>query len=66
MSNKMKEIIFYSVITIMLILICMLNKYVWKFGEDSKQELNTETSTYQMLEVDGKKYNVPYEEEWLD
>ncbi len=66
MSNKMKEIIFYSIITIMLILICMLNKYVWKFGEDSKNETNVETNTQQMLEVNGKKYNVPYEEEWLD
>lgn len=66
MSNKMKEIIFYSIITIMLILVCMLNKYIWKFGENSKKETNVETSTQQMLEVNGKKYNVPYEEEWLD
>lgn len=58
-----KEVIFYSIIVVILIVISILNNTIWKIG---KEEETTNTKNTQLLEVNNITYNVPFEEEWLD
>lgn len=62
-----KEVIFYSIIVGILIIISILNKVFWKIGkEDKKQENIVTDQVIQQLEVNNITYNVPFEEKWLD
>ena len=62
-----KEVIFYSIIVIILITISILNNVFWKIGkEDKKQENIVTDQVIQQLEVNNITYNVPFEEKWLD
>ncbi len=58
-----KEIILYSIIAVILIVISILNHSFWKFGIKEK---NKEENQVQQLQVNNVTYNVPYEEQWLD
>lgn len=62
-----KELICYSVIVVILIIISILNNVFWKIGKPDKNENNITTNQeIQQLEVNNITYNVPFEEEWLD
>lgn len=62
-----KELICYSVIVVILIIISILNNVFWKIGKSDKSENNMTTNQeIQQLEVNNITYNVPFEEEWLD
>lgn len=62
-----KEVIFYSIIVVILITISILNNVFWKIGkEDKKQENIVTNQEVQQLEVNNITYNVPFEEKWLD
>ena len=63
-ENK-KEIIFYSILVVILITISILNNAFWKIGKKEK-EMNTDTKEIKQLEVNNITYNVPFEEKWLD
>lgn len=58
-----KEIILYSIIVVILIVVSILNNKFWKFGIKEKEEY---TNQVQQLEINNVTYNVPYEEQWLD
>lgn len=65
-ENK-KEIIFYSILVVILITISILNNVFWKIGKEEKTITNTqEIEQTQQLEVNNITYNVPFEEKWLD
>ena len=62
-----KELICYSVIVVILIIISIINNVFWKIGKPDKNENNITTNQeIQQLEVNNITYNVPFEEEWLD
>ena len=58
-----KEVIFYSIIVAILIIISILNNVFWKIGKEDKEVKEPEL---QQLEVNNITYNVPFEEKWLD
>lgn len=58
-----KEVIFYSIIVVILIIISVLNNVFWKIGKENKKLKEPEL---QQLEVNNITYNVPFEEKWLD
>ena len=60
-----KEVIFYSIIVVILVIISILNNVFWKIGKKEKEPINNIQET-QQLEVNNITYNVPFEEEWLD
>ena len=60
-----KEVIFYSIIVVILVIISVLNNVFWKIGKEEKEPINNVQET-QQLEVNNITYNVPFEEEWLD
>ena len=62
-----KEVIFYSIIVVILITISFLNNAFWKIGKEDKKQDNVVTNQeVQQLEVNNITYNVPFEEKWLD
>jgi len=63
MKDYKKEVIFYSIIVVILIIISILNNTIWKIGKE-KKTVNIQNA--QLLEVNNITYNVPFEEEWLD
>lgn len=66
-NKKVKELIFYAIITIVLVGISILNNIYWKLGKEDTIKENTDNNIQtQLLEVNNITYNVPYEEEWLD
>lgn len=58
-----KEVILYSIIVAILIIISVLNNVFWKIGKEMKEVKEPEL---QQLEVNNITYNVPFEEKWLD
>lgn len=58
-----KEVIFYSIIVAILIIISVLNNVFWKIG---KEKEDVKEQELQQLEVNNITYNVPFEEKWLD
>ena len=60
-----KEVIFYSIIVVILVIISVLNNVFWKIGKEEKEPINNVQET-QQLEVNNITYNVPFEEKWLD
>lgn len=58
-----KEVIFYSIIVVILIIISVLNNVFWKIG---KEKEDVKEQELQQLEVNNITYNVPFEEKWLD
>lgn len=60
-----KEVIFYSIIVVILVVVSILNNVFWKIGKEEKEPI-TNTQETQQLEVNNITYNVPFEEEWLD
>lgn len=66
-NKKVKELIFYTIITVVLVGISILNNIYWKLGKEDTIKENTDNNIQtQLLEVNNITYNVPYEEEWLD
>ena len=65
MKDDKKELIFYSIIVVILVVISILNNAFWKIGKEQKELINNVQET-QQLEVNNITYNVPFEEEWLD
>lgn len=66
-NKKVKELIFYANITVVLVGISILNNIYWKLGKEDTIKENTDNNIQtQLLEVNNITYNVPYEEEWLD
>lgn len=63
--EKIGEVIFYSIIVVILITISILNNVFWKIGKE-KKETTINTQETQQLEVNNITYNVPFEEKWLD
>lgn len=62
-----KEVIFYSIIVVILITISILNNVFWKIGKEDKEQGNIVTNQeIQQLEVNNITYNLPFEEKWLD
>lgn len=62
-----KEVIFYAIIVVILIVISILNNAFWKIGkEDKKQKNIVINQEVQQLETNNITYNVPFEEQWLD
>lgn len=62
-SKNKKEVIFYSIIVVILLSISILNNNVWKIG---REQIIEEDKGMQQLEVNNITYNVPFEEQWLD
>lgn len=60
-----KEVIFYSIIVVILIVISILNNVFWKIGKEEKQT-DIPSQEVQQLEVNNITYNVPFDEKWLD
>lgn len=60
-----KEIILYSIIVVILIILSILNNLFWKIGKEEKQETIKEQEV-QQLEANNITYDVPYDEKWLD
>ena len=58
-----KEVILYSIIVAILIIISVLNNVFWKIG---KEKENVKEQELQQLEVNNITYNAPFEEKWLD
>lgn len=65
MKDSKKEVIFYSIIVVILITISVLNNVFWKIGKEEKESI-IKTQETQQLEVNNITYNVPFEEKWLD
>ena len=65
MKDSKKEVIFYSIIVVILITISILNNVFWKIGKEEK-EITIKTQEMLQLEVNNITYNVPFEEKWLD
>jgi hypothetical protein len=65
MKDDKKELIFYSIIVVILVVISILNNAFWKIGKEQNEPINNVQET-QQLEVNNITYNVPFEEEWLD
>lgn len=67
-NKNVKELIFYAVIVVILLIISILNNKYWKLGKNDKIQENTVNNQeeVQLLEVNNITYNVPYKEEWLD
>lgn len=60
-----KEIILYSIIAVILIVLSALNNIFWKIGKEEKKETIKEQEV-QQLESNNITYDVPYNEKWLD
>ena len=58
-----KEVILYSIIVAILIIISVLNNVFWKIGKEKEEVKEQEL---QQLEVNNITYNAPFEEKWLD
>ena len=56
-----KELIYYTVLMIFLIIIVIYNNVFWQIGKE-EQEYNEVTN----LKSGNIIYNVPFEEKWLD
>ena len=63
--KKIVEVIFYSIIVVILMTISILNNAFLKIGKGEK-EITTNTQEIQQLKVNNITYNVPFEEKWLD
>ena len=63
--EKTGEVIFFSIIVVILITISILNNAFWKLGKEEK-ETTIKIQETQQLEVNNITYNVPFEEKWLD
>lgn len=62
-----KEIILYSIIAVILIIISFLNNFFWKIGKADNTNNNAiSTEKIQNLEKNNITNNIPYHEEWLD
>lgn len=64
MKGSKKEIVFYSLILVLLIVIVVLNNVFWKIGKDTEEIQDKQE--IQQLEIDNITYNVPFDEKWLD
>ena len=65
-NKNVKELVFYSILVVILIVISILNNSFWKIGKQEKQQENVIQKEQQLLEINNITYNVPYEERWLD
>ncbi len=65
-NKNIKELVFYSIIVIVLIIISILNNAFWKIGKKEKLQEKTMENEQQLLEINNITYDVPYEERWLD
>ena len=65
-KEGIKEIIFYGIILIIILLFVILNNVFWKVGKEENIKQNNSIKETQYLEVDNITYNVPFEEKWLD
>lgn len=67
-KEGIKEIIFYGVILIVIIILIICNNVFWKIGKtDGIENNNTEVQNQtQYLQENNITYNVPFNEEWLD
>jgi len=64
LKGSKKEIVFYSLILVLLIVIVVLNNVFWKIGKDTEEIQDKQE--IQQLEIDNITYNVPFEDKWLD
>jgi len=64
LKGSKKEIVFYSLILVLLIVIVVLNNVFWKIGKDTEEIQDKQE--IQQLEIDNITYNVPFDEKWLD
>ena len=64
-KEEIKEIMFYGIILVIIVLFVILNNVFWKLGKEGKNQNITINKT-QYLEIDNITYNVPFEEKWLD
>lgn len=60
--EKNKELIFYAVLLLFLIIIVVCNNLFWKLGKEKESTENN----IDYLESNNVIYNVPYEERALD
>jgi len=60
-----KEVILYSIIVVILIVVSILNNAFWKIGK-KEEKTDIPSQEVQQLEVNNITYNVPFEEKWLD
>ena len=65
-KEGIKEIVFYGIILIIIVLFVILNNVFWKVGKEENIKQNNTIKETQYLEVDNITYNVPFEEKWLD
>lgn len=62
-----KEVILYSIIAVIVVVISLLNNFFWGIGK--KENLKNKVfpiEEIQKLEQNNITYNVPYQEDWLD
>lgn len=62
MKEHKKEVVFYSIIVVILIVISILNNTFLKLGKE-KDDIN---KNIQKLEINNITYDIPFEEKWLD
>lgn len=67
-KEGIKEIIFYGVILVVIIILIVCNNVFWKIGKSEVVENNNieNQEQTQYLQENNITYNVPFNEEWLD
>lgn len=63
-NSHIKELMFYSIIVLVLIIFALINNFCWKFGKKEEKKVNNVET--QQLEMNNITYNVPFDEQWLD
>ncbi len=61
MNEKVKQLIIYTIVAVILLILCLINNIFWKIGKSEQLQNNIVN-----LESDNIIYNVPFEEKWLD
>lgn len=61
MNEKVKQLIIYTIVAVILLILSLINNIFWKIGKSEQLQNNIVN-----LESDNIIYNVPFEERWLD
>ena len=61
MNEKVKQLIIYTIVAVILLILSLINNIFWKIGKSEQLQNNIVN-----LESDNIIYNVPFEEKWLD
>ena len=67
-NKNIREIVFYSIIAFILIIISILNNVFWKVGKQKEEttEIEEKKEEIQQLKINNITYDVPFNEKWFD